>query len=475
MVVMLVSLPLLLRGLGAEAFGTWVLLQTFSAVNGWLSLADAGVGIATTRLVSEHASLDDSESTRRSIASGMTLFLALGFVGALAVATVGPILLPTLFNTPDSLVHALRVATVFYAMQIFIEFVTEGAEACLEGLQRVDVSRAVDAVRRTCVAAAACTVANTSGSLSSVAAASCAGSIVGLVAGVILLRRAAGRFARPSFKVTRGLMRYGRTVAILQPLGVLHRTMDRIIVGAIIGPEAVTLVEIATQLQTGAEAVLSATSYAVVPSASWLQARADTRSLRDLLELGTKYSLLATSGVVAMGVLFAAPFVHLWVKPEYHDAAGLAMVALLYVAVTGPIQVGSNLLVGIGRAGEVVKAAVLAVLVNLIASVILVHAIGIVGCFIGSLIGTIALVPLLGRASLRASGSDVAHFLPRSILPSLAPVLALVLAGLAVIALPLTDTVTLIIGVPVALAAFALTASRTSLSREELRATTGFE
>jgi O-antigen/teichoic acid export membrane protein len=249
--------------------------------------------------------------------------------------------------------------------------------------------------------------------------------------------------------------------------------MDRLIVGAIIGPEAVALVEIATQIQTGAEAVLSATSYAVVPSASWLHARGDKQSLRDLLELGTKYSVMATAAVVALGVIFATPFVHVWVKPEYYDAAGLAMVALLYVAVTGPLQVGSNLLVGIGRAGPIVVAALFAVLVNLAASVVLVHTIGIVGCFIGSLIGSVALIPLLGRTSLRAAGSNLPTFLSRAVVPSIAPVFALAVVGVVVVALPLSDWSTLIVGVPLSFAAFSVVAARFSLSRDEIRSARG--
>ena len=469
MAVSLASLPLLLHGLGAAAFGTWVLLQTFSAVNGWLSLADAGAGTATTRLVAEHASLDDAHETRTAISSGMTLFVVLGVLGALLIGLVGPFVLPTLFNTPEELVHALRVAIVFFAAQVFIEFMTEGIEACLEGVQRVDLSRAVDAIRRTVVAAAACAAASVSGSLSAVAAASCIASLAGLLAAFVAIQHVGHGFARPSRAQIHELFRYGRTVAVLRPLGVLHRTMDRIIVGAIIGPEAVALVEIATQVQSGAEAVLSASSYAVVPSASWLHARGDKATLRELLELGTKYSLLATTAVVALGIVLAAPFVHIWVSDKYQDAAGLAMVALLFVAVTAPLQVGSNILLGIGRAGDILKAALAAVVINLVASVVLVHLIGVVGCFIGSLLGTTALIPILGRASLDAADDDTSTFLRHAVLPSLLPTVALLLVGAAVVALPLNDFLTVTLGGVLCMGAYVVVAYKLSVSRQELQ------
>ncbi len=49
----LVTLPVLLAQLGSEAFGVWVLIQTFSAFTGWCSLVDVGIGVAGTRAIAE--------------------------------------------------------------------------------------------------------------------------------------------------------------------------------------------------------------------------------------------------------------------------------------------------------------------------------------------------------------------------------------------------------------------------------------
>jgi O-antigen/teichoic acid export membrane protein len=469
MVVSLVSLPILLSGLGTDAFGTWVLLQTFSAFTGWFSLADIGTATAATRLVAERASLEDEHGTRTAISSAMATFLSLSVVSALVVAIGGVALFPRIFNTPDGLVHELRVATVFFALQLLVDLLTSGAESCLEGLQRVDLSRGVDAVRRTAIAIATCIVAYTTGSLSGVAAASLLGATIGTITVFIALWRCGGTFVRPSRADVGGLLRYGRVVAVLRPLGVLHRTMDRFIVGWILGPAAVTLVEIATQIQSGAESVLSATSYAVVPSASWLRARGDEGTLRKLLDLGTKYSVLATSAFVTLGIVFAGPFVRVWVGEQFEAAAGLTVVALLYVAVTAPLQVGSNLLLGIGRAGDILKVALTAVIINLAASILLVHAVGIVGCFIGTIIGATFLVPFLGRATLAATGSDASTFVRRAVLPSVWPSAAMAAVGVIVLALPWKDLPTLLIGVPAAGLAFVGATLLWSVSRDELR------
>ena len=469
-VVMVVTLPLLLHGLGAQAFGTWVLLQTFSAITGWFSLVDLGVGTATTRSVAERASLDDQHGVRTVTASSMALYVGLGAVCALALFLAGQRWLPSLFNTPLRLRDDLHFAIALFSVQVLLDLLTEGAEACLEGLQRVDLSRAADAIRRTLVAGATSAVALEGGGLRGVAAASLAMSAVGTVVGLALLGRLvpSGRF-RPSGTEARALMAYGRTVAVLRPLGVIQRTMDRLIVGAVLGPASVSLVEIATQIMNGADAVLSASSYAVVPGASWLRARGDRDSLRELLLSGTKYSLLVTYPVIALASVLAGPLVVLWVGPRYHhDVPGLAVVALMSVAMSAPLQVGSNLLLGVGKASAILRAVVAAVAVNLVASLVLVNTVGVVGAFVGTLIGNLFLIPVLGSAMLREVGAGAGEFIRRSLMPVLLPVIVLLLvAGVFVVA-PFGDLVTVVLGTGVGGIAYLATAHRFSMRPREL-------
>jgi O-antigen/teichoic acid export membrane protein len=356
-----------------------------------------------------------------------------------------------------------------FAVQVLLDLLTGGAESCLEGLQRVDLSRGVDVVRRTSVAVATVVVAQRTGSLASVAVASAAASAVGTVlAAIVLSRHLPAGLALPSGADMRRLLSYGKTVAVLRPLGVLQRTMDRLIVGAVLGPEAVTLVEIATQMMNGADAVLSASAYAVVPTAAWLSAREDHDTQRELLHRGTKYSLLVTSPVAALAAVLAGPMVRVWLGERYESTAGLAAVALLSVMAVAPLHVGSNLLLGVGRAVDILRAAGAAIVVNLAASLVLVHVTGIVGVFQATLLATAVLVPTLAVAVMRTVGTDLRTFLGAAVVPVLAPTAALVVGAGAVVLLPLSDVLTLVLGVVVGLGAYAAVAMRFAVDRGEL-------
>ena len=263
MVLALVTLPLLLRGLGPVTFGTWALVQTFSAVTGWVSLVDLGLGTAATgrsprgrRWTTSAVSPQASAAPWPASALGMACRRA---------RCPGPVCCCPGCSTrrPFCVLRSSSHGPV--RRPGLADLLTEGVEACLEGLQRVDLSRAVDAFRRTAVAAATAVVALAGGGLRGVAVASLVASGAGLlVASRCCASPPAGSLARPSVARVRALVHYGKTVALLQPLGVIHRTMDRLIVGVVLGPGAVTFVEIATQVQNGADAVLSASSYSVV-------------------------------------------------------------------------------------------------------------------------------------------------------------------------------------------------------------------
>src|SRR5258708_7599258 len=71
MIVALASVPVLLHGLGTSAFGVWVLIQTFSAVTGWFSLADLGFGAAISRTIASRLAVDDRTGVGRTVGSGL--------------------------------------------------------------------------------------------------------------------------------------------------------------------------------------------------------------------------------------------------------------------------------------------------------------------------------------------------------------------------------------------------------------------
>ncbi len=473
MVVTLLSVPLLLHGLGVRAFGVWALLQAFSARNGWLSIADLGVGTAVTHLVAGHAGRDDRGRAVAVTRTALVLLVGVGAVCALGTLAFGLTIFASVFRIPHALRGDLHVAILFFSLQIVFDLALDGYTSALEGYQRVDSSRLTDGIRRTLVAVATVAVALGHHGLGPVAAASLVATIAATVFGATLLRhetRGTAVDARPGDRHT--ITAYAWRVAAVDASGVVRRSMDRVIVGAVVGPAAVTLVEIATQVQNAANAILSAASYAVISSSAWLRGRGDNDTLRELLERGTRYSLLVTWPAAVMSAVLAAPLVALWVGARYHEAAGLVIVALIPLA-AAPLQVGSNMLRGTGRVSRILWPAVASTAVNLVASIVLVQRYGIVGVFLGTIVGTAVLVPSLGRAVLDEYDLRASDLLRRAVLPAVGPVVALLATTLAVHALVPGRIATVVASGAAGLAVYVVAVLRFGLPAAETRELVG--
>jgi O-antigen/teichoic acid export membrane protein len=466
----LVTYPLVLDGLGATAFGVWALLQTFSAFTGWASLSDLGVTTAAHHHLARREAVDDVPGAARVATAVMVLVAAGGLAFAALVVTVVAPLLPAVLDVPSGLVDASRTATVLFGVQVAADGLTRGSQAALEGANRIDLARGLDSVRRTAVAVATAVVAQVSGGLVAVATCSLLVSLPFAPAGVFLVaRRCPGGLGRWSAADARALLTFGRSALLLRSTGVLHRSMDRLVVGVVLGPAAVTVVDAAAQVQAGADTVLGASSYAVTPAASWIDARQDPGALRALAVSGTRLSLAATLPFVVIPAVLAVPLVALWLGDSGAGVAALVPLALAYTLVNAPVQVLSNLLVGIGRVSAVLRPALLAVVVNLVVTAALVGPLGPKGAFLGSLVGAAVLVPPLLRAGCLAVGMPAGAFFDQA---CRAPLVAggWAIVGAASVALaPFGDLLTVVAGGVAGLVAYGAAVAPVLELRERAR------
>lgn len=168
-------------------------------------------------------------------------------------------------------------------------------------------------------------------------------------------------------------------------------------------------------------------------------------------------------------MVLSGPLVRVWVGERFTDAGGLIVVAVIAIAAAAPLQVGSNLLQGSGKAAKVLRPAALAVVVNLVASLTLVQVMGTVGTFVGTLVGTVVLTPALLRAILDETELPARRFIAEAFLPPLGPAAAAALVSGLVLALPLLDVYTVVMGAGLALGTALVITVRWQMSREERR------
>lgn len=471
LVVGAVTLPITLRGLGLEQFGLWVLVQTLSAVSGWLSLADLGLRTAAVRAIAAPLARREQVVADRVAGSVVRLLALIGVLAGGVLFSFGRVALPGLFGAPEALRPILKVALAWFALQVALELLLIAMQCLLEGSQRIDIARGVHAFRQMAIGVGVAIVATVSHSLTAVAMMSAIGTCCALVVAIVLVRaKSAVRPRGASLADVRSLAHYGVQIGAINATGVLHRTMDRVIVGAIYGPAPVALIEIATQISNGAQTMLTS-SHAITAAAPWLEARADPDRLRALLLRGTKLTTLASLPAVAIATILAGPIVTVWMGSSYAAAAGLTAIAVLGAVLATPAQAASLILQGTGSARAVLVPAALAVLANFGLSIWFAHEFGLVGVFLATALTAAALLVPLIRPALRATGTTASDFLGQSLRPAVVPALATSLGAAAgfLVDRPLGQ---LLLGSSLGVLAWATTTWRLALSRaerEELR------
>jgi len=127
--------PVLVRGLGKDAYGTWSLV-TSSVL--YYSLLQFGLARAAVKFIAETKATGDLESARRTVS---TSFLSLSPAALLLIAASPGIafLFPVLFHVPEGQRTAAMILVVLSTIDFAAGIPSDTFGAALVGLQRFDL------------------------------------------------------------------------------------------------------------------------------------------------------------------------------------------------------------------------------------------------------------------------------------------------------------------------------------------------
>src|SRR5215217_3531342 len=134
--VALVTVPLLIRGLGTERFGvltlSWVII-------GYFGLFDFGLGRALTKLLAERIGSDREGEIPELVWTALFLMLVLGIVGALLLAVASPWMVRDVLRVSPGLEAETQRSFQLLAFSLPWVISTAGLLGTLEASQRFGV------------------------------------------------------------------------------------------------------------------------------------------------------------------------------------------------------------------------------------------------------------------------------------------------------------------------------------------------
>ena len=136
----IITIPMLIKGLGIERFGILTLAWMFI---GYFSLFDLGLGRALTQIISNRLSKADAIGLSGLVFTALAIMAILGVIGSVIVGVLSPLLIENVFKMPDQLRPESLHAFYLLAASIPIVILSSGFVGILAAYQRFDLINAV--------------------------------------------------------------------------------------------------------------------------------------------------------------------------------------------------------------------------------------------------------------------------------------------------------------------------------------------
>ncbi|CAN5184223.1 O13/O129/O135 family O-antigen flippase [soil metagenome] len=409
LLVALIAIPLLVKGLGTERFGIFILIWTLI---GYFGLLDLGLGRAMTQAVAEILGKGNEEELPAVAWTGLLLTGLLGIVGATLLLIFVPWLVTSGIKTPPFLQEESR--TAFYLLALSLPFVLSpvGLRGLLEAHQRFDLTVSISMPMAVVSFLSPLLVLPFSRSLDAVVAVLLVGRIIGWLAHLVVCLRTLPYLRgevvwNPA--VLAPLFRRGAWMTVSNVISPAMVYLDRFVIGAMLSLAAVayyvTPYEIVTKLWMVPGAVLS-----VMFPAFAMSFAKDQQQTAALFDRAMRTILLIVFPLALVLVVFAPEGLSLWLGQEFsRQSTGVVRWLAVAVFVNCCAQVAFAVLQGVGRPDLTAKLHLLELVPYIVALWWLVGRFGITGAAVAwALRVLVDTVILFGLAKRQLPAKSVA-------------------------------------------------------------------
>lgn len=378
--------PFIVKHLGATQYGVWSLLV---ALVGYLGLLDFGVRGAVTRYIAKHHAMSDTASASSIATGALVLFSGAGVI-AILLAVGLALLSPIVFHIPPELADTAKTVLIIGGFTIATTLVSAVFGGIVTGLERFDVSSGIEILITTVRTLGVIVALEDGHGLPALAYVHLATSIAyGLLAWYAVRRlypTLKFDFRQPLRGPIRTILSFSAFLSIIHVLAMLIYYTDALVIAVVLPISAVAIFAIAGNLCEYASKVAGALSKMMTPRVSALTSIGASNIGEEVLSTARIATLAATP--IAMTFLIRGEsFITLWMGPEFGPASGAVLrVLAIGVWVGGARAVTSSAIIGANRHRSLIPAFAAEAVANLGLSIVLAHAMGVVGVAAGSAI-----------------------------------------------------------------------------------------
>jgi O-antigen/teichoic acid export membrane protein len=316
--VALATVPMLIAGLGLEGFG---IITLITSVVGYFGILDFNLSAGTLKYLAQYHAQKDEARFTETFWFGALFYGLLGIIGALLLSLIGRSVLTHYFNISTSLldetVIALKIAALGFALSQWQNYLVSVPQA----LQRYDRSAQGEAVFGVLVNIVSAYVALTGGGIAGVMTARVIISALNILWLTWLLKQLCviTRPVWPRRDIRIQLTHFSAYAYLSRLASMLHQHADKLIIGSLTGPIALSLYAVPNQLASRILGLTYRLGSVVYPRVSALSATASHDVLRQLYLDATRWITYLNFAVLGVIALLGEEFLRRWVGAQFVD------------------------------------------------------------------------------------------------------------------------------------------------------------
>lgn len=316
MLVALITIPLLVRGLGLPRFGV---LSIGWVVIGYFSLFDLGIGRALTQVVAQKLGAGEEASIPSLFWASLFLLFLLGLAASVFTCAISPWLVHKALKVPLDLQPETLPAFYLLALSIPTVTVTAGLRGLLEALQKFRILNLIRIPMSVYSFASPLVVLPFSRSLVPVIGVLVGGRIIGLAAHLLVcftVMPALRRKPAIEYSLMPLLVKTGSWMTVSNLLGPALIYSDRFVIGAVLSVSAVGYYTAPVDMLTRLWIIPAAFAGVLFPAFATTLVQEPGRAGLLLLR-GTKYVFIILFPLLLGVVAFAPEILQAWLGANF--------------------------------------------------------------------------------------------------------------------------------------------------------------
>ena len=327
--VMLGTVPLVVKGLGEANYGVYSLI---TAIVGYFAVIDINVTAGSVKYIAEHNARGDDAKIAETFSFGLATYAFIGLLGACGLFLGADWFVTRVFPVPPRLVAEAAATLELAALGFLLGQLQNYLNSVPQSLMRYDISSRVEMAFGTLVPLATVGVLMLGYGLFEVILLRVAASslhclmlwraIRGLLPGL------AWRW--PGTRIRGELLGFSAYSFLARFASLSYAYADKLIIGALVGVTGLAYFTVAATLANRVLGLTFRLSGVFFPAASALAARGELARLDQVYVKATRYVVYVNAAILVLVAVFAHQILGYWMNEDFarHGAVVLAVMAL---------------------------------------------------------------------------------------------------------------------------------------------------